>query len=637
MKKIMLLFIINCLFIPFVKAVNDTIKGNRINTITVKPGATGELNIAPYLNVLYVHRDLTFEQVLSGNCDSLFSKNTPGNSRQGIDAWCWARIRIKSDANNITSWVIQTEKLYSEVSCYIIYPDGQTTIQKSGWSLPPVNRSVVDPDVIFHLSLNPYQSAVIYLHIHTLLRWSSIDTVKAKLTSSDEWNNLARKKYAFLLFYAGGCFLAVLYWLTSYLYSFRANYLFYIASTLSTILVYMDHFGIVTFLFWGASPWYFLSKYGFVFLWMPFIMIVNYALAARLNKFKKNLPRLIYLYWLLAIFTALFYILGTFFLSWKYFHNISVMLNFSLLFLSPCFMVYLWLRTGSKTSGFAFIAYFSWIIGFYCFFLSSIEVIPDRLVFNLIGPAGALVTVILLFYDVVNYVRALRKKREKETREKEQLIHEQELKSISAMLEGQETERKRIASDLHDRLGSMLSTVKLYFGLIEEQIDMQEEKNKEQYNKANFLLDEACEEVRKISHNLVSGELASFGLVSALTQMKSTIEDSGLIKINFFSFGMDARLGSAVEIALYTVVQELVNNILKHSKATEVTIQLNKVDNNLNIVVEDNGVGFDVVSARSKDGMGLKNQEIRIDKLNGSISIDSAKGKGTTTIIDIPV
>ena len=285
MKKIMLLFIINCLFIPFVKAVNDTIKGNRINTITVKPGATGELNIAPYLNVLYVHRDLTFEQVLSGNCDSLFSKNTPGNSRQGIDAWCWARIRIKSDANNITSWVIQTEKLYSEVSCYIIYPDGQTTIQKSGWSLPPVNRSVVDPDVIFHLSLNPYQSAVIYLHIHTLLRWSSIDTVKAKLTSSDEWNNLARKKYAFLLFYAGGCFLAVLYWLTSYLYSFRANYLFYIASTLSTILVYMDHFGIVTFLFWGASPWYFLSKYGFVFLWMPFIMIVNYALAARLNKF----------------------------------------------------------------------------------------------------------------------------------------------------------------------------------------------------------------------------------------------------------------------------------------------------------------------------------------------------------------
>jgi len=88
---------------------------------------------------------------------------------------------------------------------------------------------------------------------------------------------------------------------------------------------------------------------------------------------------------------------------------------------------------------------------------------------------------------------------------------------------------------------------------------------------------------------------------------------------------------------LYTIVQELVNNILKHSKATEVTIQLNKVDNNLNIIVEDNGVGFDVASARLKNGMGLMNQEIRIDKLNGTISIDSGKGKGTTTIINIPV
>jgi len=637
MKKIMFLFIINCLFIAYARAVTDTITGNRINTILVKPGATGELNIAPYLNVLDGYSGLTFEQVRSGNYDSLFSKNIKGNGGQGREAWRWARIRIQSDADNITSWVIQADKLYSEVSCYIIYPDGQTIIQKSGWSLPPVSRSVVDPDVIFHLSLRPHQGAVIYLQIHTLLRWSSIDIVKAKLTSSDEWNNLAKKKYAFLLFYAGVCFLAILYWLTSYLYSFRANYLFYIASTLSTILVYMDHFGIMTFLFWGASPWYFLSKYGFVFLWMPFIMIVNYALAARLNKFKKNLPRLIYFYWSLAIFTTLFYIFGTFFLSWKYFYEISVMLNFSLLFLSPCFMVYLWLRTGSKTSGFAFIAYFSWIIGFYCFFLSSIEVIPDKLILNLIGPAGALVTVILLFYDVVNYVRALRKKREKETREKEQLIHEQELKSISAMLEGQETERKRIASDLHDRLGSMLSTVKLYFGLVEEQLDMREEKNKEQYNKANFLLDQACEEVRKISHNLVSGDLASFGLVPALTQMKSTIEDSGLIKINFFSFGMDIRLGSTVEITLYTIVQELINNILKHSKATEVTIQLNKGGNNLNIVVEDNGLGFDVASAQSKGGMGLKSLETRVGKLNGNISIDSRKGKGTTIIINIPV
>ena len=98
---------------------------------------------------------------------------------------------------------------------------------------------------------------------------------------------------------------------------------------------------------------------------------------------------------------------------------------------------------------------------------------------------------------------------------------------------------------------------------------------------------------------------------------------------------MDNRLDSSVEISVYRMVQELMNNILKHSKATYVTIQLNKTENNLNIVVEDNGIGFDTGSARS--GIGLKNIETRLNKLNGKISIDSGRGKGTTTIIDIPV
>ena len=215
------------------------------------------------------------------------------------------------------------------------------------------------------------------------------------------------------------------------------------------------------------------------------------------------------------------------------------------------------------------------------------------------------------------------------------LLKEQELKSVSDMLEVQESERKRIASDLHDRLGSMLSTVKLYFGSVEEQMEKMKEQNKEQYNKANLLLDEACEEVRKISHNLVSGELVKFGLLTALKQLCKTIEGTNKLKINILSFGIHHRLESSVEISVYRIVQELINNILKHSKATDATIQLNKTENNLNIVIEDNGVGFDTSSA--KNGMGLKNIETRVNKLNGKLSVDSGKGKGTTTIIDILV
>ena len=213
------------------------------------------------------------------------------------------------------------------------------------------------------------------------------------------------------------------------------------------------------------------------------------------------------------------------------------------------------------------------------------------------------------------------------------LLKEQELKSVSDMLEVQESERKRIASDLHDRLGSMLSTVKLYFGSVEEQIEKMKEQNKEHYNKANLLLDEACEEVRKISHDLISGELLKFGLLPALTQLCKTIEGANKLKINLLFFGMDNRLDNSVEIPVYIIIQELINNILKHSKATDVTIQLNKTENNLNVVVEDNGIGFDIASV--KNGMGLKNIETRVNKFNGKLYVDSGKDKGTTTIIDI--
>ncbi len=160
--------------------------------------------------------------------------------------------------------------------------------------------------------------------------------------------------------------------------------------------------------------------------------------------------------------------------------------------------------------------------------------------------------------------------------------------------------------------------------------------NREQYHKATTILDEACDEVRKISHDLASGELVKFGLVAALNQLAKTIEDSGQINIKTLAFGMDNRLESATEIALYRIVQELLSNILKHSRATQVTIQLNKAGNNLNIVVEDNGTGFDPSAVLANSGLGLKNVETRVHKLNGNIHIDSGKGRGTTTIIDIP-
>lgn len=215
------------------------------------------------------------------------------------------------------------------------------------------------------------------------------------------------------------------------------------------------------------------------------------------------------------------------------------------------------------------------------------------------------------------------------------LLKEHELKSMSAIIEGQDNERRRIAADLHDRLGSMLATVKLYFTSFDDQIEKLRLQNKQQYSKASQLLDEACDEVRKISHDLASVELTSFGIKASLERLSESIAQAGGPKIAIHSFGLETRLDVVIEIGVYRVLQELVNNILKHSGAKAASIQLNNYANSLNIVVEDDGKGFEILS--SGKGIGLKNVKERIDKLNGKVVIDSRKGHGTTIIIDIPI
>ena len=254
--------------------------------------------------------------------------------------------------------------------------------------------------------------------------------------------------------------------------------------------------------------------------------------------------------------------------------------------------------------------------------------------------AGSILLLLSLFVLGFYYLQRnkLAKKNEEIARGKiETLLNETELKTYNAMIEGQEEERKRIASDLHDRLGSMLATVKLLFSALDTKIDKAQEENTAQYNKANQLLDEACSEVRRISHNLSTGMVMSFGLVPALQELCESVDQSGLIKCKLMTYGMDKRLDQSIETGVYRIVQELFSNILKHAKAQHIVVQLNHVEGSLNITVEDDGVGFNVEEKKQSGGMGLKNLSKRAAQLNGLYTVDSHPGKGTISIIEIPI
>jgi two-component system NarL family sensor kinase len=253
--------------------------------------------------------------------------------------------------------------------------------------------------------------------------------------------------------------------------------------------------------------------------------------------------------------------------------------------------------------------------------------------------AGSIVLLLSLFILGFYYLQRnkLAKKNEEIAQGKiETLLNETELKTYNAMIEGQEEERKRIASDLHDRLGSMLATVKLLFSSLDTKIDTIQKDNNEQFSTAKNLLDEACSEVRRISHNLSSGIVMSFGLVPALEELCHSVNQSKLIKCKLMAFGMDERLDQSIELGVYRMVQEVFSNILKHAKATKVTVQLNHVEGSLNVTIEDDGIGFNVEEKRKSGGMGLQNLEKRAAQLNGIYTVDSHPGKGTISIIEIP-
>jgi signal transduction histidine kinase len=206
------------------------------------------------------------------------------------------------------------------------------------------------------------------------------------------------------------------------------------------------------------------------------------------------------------------------------------------------------------------------------------------------------------------------------------------IETMSSMLQGQEVERERIARDLHDSLGGLLSTVKLHFDAISSKNP--DILNQKEYSKAYNLLDTACNEVRTISNNMQPGALLKMGFVPAINDLINRIESEDTPHIEFIHYGALHNLPIHLTLHLYRIVQELLYNCLKHAQAREILIQVIRNEEDLEIMVEDDGRGYEPNDVRK--GMGTENISARVNFLKGEISIHSELGVGTTTTITIP-
>jgi two-component system, NarL family, sensor kinase len=212
------------------------------------------------------------------------------------------------------------------------------------------------------------------------------------------------------------------------------------------------------------------------------------------------------------------------------------------------------------------------------------------------------------------------------------LERQQQVVSLQSMINGQEAERTRIAKDLHDGLGGLFSTVKMYFSTLQH--DTPALRENDLFKKSYSIVDTASVEVRRIAHNMMPEVLMKLGLVNAVKDLCDNISAGKLLTVSLEVHGMNKRLNATTEIMLFRIIQELLNNIIKHAHATEAIIQFIREEERLSVIVEDNGQGFNTQETDEQNHSGIATIQSRVNYLNGKMSIDSEKNVGTTVMMD---
>ena len=257
--------------------------------------------------------------------------------------------------------------------------------------------------------------------------------------------------------------------------------------------------------------------------------------------------------------------------------------------------------------------------------------IRQKNLLNYFLAAGAIT---LLIISLLSY-RTYKQKQKLQQQRIRELETQQHLAATEAVLKGEEQERSRLAKDLHDGLGGMLSGIKYSFTAMKGNLVMTPE-NHQAFERSMDMLDSSIREMRRVAHNMMPEALVRFGLDTALNDFCNDINQSGALNINYQSIGLEgALIDQTTAITIYRIVQELINNTMKHAKATTAIVQLTRSQEQLSLTVEDNGKGFDTGILKVNKGTGWVNIQNRVEFLKGKLDIRSKEGEGTSVQIEL--
>lgn len=259
--------------------------------------------------------------------------------------------------------------------------------------------------------------------------------------------------------------------------------------------------------------------------------------------------------------------------------------------------------------------------------------ILQKSILNYILIGSVLTILIILILSYRNY----RHRQKLQQVKIDELETEKQLTATEAVLKGEEQERTRLAKDLHDGLGGMLSGIKFSLSNMKGNL-MMTPVNAQAFERSIDMLDSSINEMRRVAHNMMPEILLKYGLDIALKEFCNEIDRSGAIHVTYQSMGMNKMvIEQTTAVTIYRIVQELVNNAIKHAQAKNVLVQLHqsKQENSLAVTVEDDGNGFDTEILRQAEGIGWKNIQNRVGFMKGKLDVQSSPGKGTSVMIEI--
>ncbi len=550
----------------------------------------------------------------------------------------WFRIELKNSTNMIQDLLIHLHlSLYDEVEFYVVEKKQVIDHQSLNWKVPQQNRRIKHRDFIFPTVLQPRQEVFYYLKIR-----KNFGSISFPLTIWEK-NNFdyyypTNDHYNWGFISGIFIFVCVISFLLSLVFNEKL-YLYYGIYVLTAL----------TFIY--TMQGYFIRFYGdgdfgiegdkVRYIATMLLMISNILFIRSFLRWDLLKNQLFYWYSNFFIISFCLLILASFvdnlilknFLFSTYTTPITFLV--SLGFSIPPFFVFgttlycIYINHFKKDATYYLLANLPvFFVAFYSG-LSTYELVPGSFLTGIDFFVIAFFIEIIALSGLLAYrVKLIQTMSEKLLIEKN-LIQQQR---TQAVLEAEERERIRIARDLHDGVGQTLAAARMTLGNYVSQKKIESSEMQTSLD----LLEDGIKEIREISHNMMPSSLTKFGLSSALKQFTNKINALGKLEIELQIVGFKERSDEKIELVLYRIVQEIISNIIKHAEAKKVSIELVRHDDELILIIEDDGRGFDTAKTENH-GIGLKNIATRVEYLNGNVNFDSSIGKGTSVVIEIPL